>query len=169
MFWAQLTSRDYIRAEGDFPKEIDSWQDHEEVERNIKTEITLEEQSEKAESCQENYVVKYSWKGHKVRNRHKNRIKRNGPLPKSWGRKQSTDKPPDSFSSSNDIQDQCLIVMDIRVCKENGVADFFFFLRREIEESMLPRKRSAAVCGAASRQLGALMAGDLQLTRKITS
>ena len=37
-----------------------------------------EERSEKAASCPENYEMKYSIKGHKVRNTHKNRIKRIG-------------------------------------------------------------------------------------------
>ena len=27
VFWAQLTTRDYIRAEGDFPEEMSSWKD----------------------------------------------------------------------------------------------------------------------------------------------
>ena len=50
------------------------------VKRTNKTEIRLEEQSEKTESCWENFGMKYSWKGHKNRNRHKNRIKRSGKL-----------------------------------------------------------------------------------------
>ena len=45
-------------------------------ERTKKAEIRPEEQSEKAESCWENLLMKYSWKGHKERNRHKNGIKR---------------------------------------------------------------------------------------------
>ena len=48
------------------------------VERTSKTDIRPEEQSEKAESCREIYGRKYSWKDHKDRNRHKNRIQRSG-------------------------------------------------------------------------------------------
>ena len=43
---AQSATKDYIRADGDFLKDI--------VERTNKAEIRPEEQSEKAESCQEN-------------------------------------------------------------------------------------------------------------------
>ena len=63
---------DYIRAEGDFLKEMYI------TERTNKAEIRLEEQSEKAESCRENLWKKYSRKGHKDRHRHKNRIKKKG-------------------------------------------------------------------------------------------
>ena len=48
------------------------------VERTSKAEIRPGEQSEKAESCRGIYGMKYGLKGHKDRNRHKNRIKRNG-------------------------------------------------------------------------------------------
>ena len=53
------------------------------VERTKKAEIRPEEQSETAESCQENYGMKYSRKGHKDRNRnrYKNRIKSSGQAP----------------------------------------------------------------------------------------
>ena len=40
---------DYIRAEGDFPKEIYT------VDRTNKAETRPEEQSEKAESCRKNF------------------------------------------------------------------------------------------------------------------
>ena len=43
---AQSTTKDYIRAEGDFHKEI--------VERTNKAEVRPEEQSQKTDSCQEN-------------------------------------------------------------------------------------------------------------------
>ena len=48
------------------------------VERTNNAEIRLEEQSEKVRSCQENlWKLEWnSWKGHRDRNRHKNRIKR---------------------------------------------------------------------------------------------
>ena len=45
------------------------------VERTNKAEIRLEEQSEKAESCRENSWNEIQLKGHKNRNRHKNRVK----------------------------------------------------------------------------------------------
>ena len=48
MLQAQSTTKDYIRAEGDFHKEIQI------VERTNRAEMRPEEQSEKAESCQEN-------------------------------------------------------------------------------------------------------------------
>ena len=58
------------------------------VERTNKAEVRPEEQSEKAASCRERctlslhpralYGMKYSRKGHKDRNRHKNGIKRSG-------------------------------------------------------------------------------------------
>ena len=59
MFGAQPTSRDYIRAEGDFQKEIYI------VERTIKAEIRPEEESEKKkkESCQENLWNEIQLKG----------------------------------------------------------------------------------------------------------
>ena len=47
MFLAKSTTKDYIRAEGDFIKRII-------VERTYKAEIRPVEQSEKVESCQEN-------------------------------------------------------------------------------------------------------------------
>ena len=46
------------------------------VERTKETKIRPEEQSEKTKSCQENLWKKYSLKGHKDRNKHKNKIKR---------------------------------------------------------------------------------------------
>ena len=46
------------------------------LERTNKAEIRLKEQSEKAESCQANLWMKYSWKGQHDRNRRKNRIKK---------------------------------------------------------------------------------------------
>ena len=48
VFSAQSTTRDYVRAEGDFRKEIHI------VERTNKAELRSEEQNEKAESCREN-------------------------------------------------------------------------------------------------------------------
>ena len=48
MLSAQSTTKDYIRAGGDFHKEIQNI-----VERTNKAEIRPEEKSEKAESCQE--------------------------------------------------------------------------------------------------------------------
>ena len=48
------------------------------VERTNKAELRPQEQSEKKESRRENLWKKYSWKGHKDRNRHRNRIKRSG-------------------------------------------------------------------------------------------
>ena len=53
-FWAQSTSRDYIRAEGDVHKEIYSWKDQED------REIRQEEQSEKTESWGMNCHVSLS-------------------------------------------------------------------------------------------------------------
>ena len=48
MIEAKSNTKDYIRAEGDFRKEIYV------AERTNKAEISPEEQSEKAESCREN-------------------------------------------------------------------------------------------------------------------
>ena len=48
------------------------------AERTKKAEIRPEEQSEKAESCQEHLWNEIQLKGHKDRKRHKNRIKRSG-------------------------------------------------------------------------------------------
>ena len=48
------------------------------VERTNKAEIRREEQSEKADSWWENLWNEIQLKGHKDRNRHKNRIKRSG-------------------------------------------------------------------------------------------
>ena len=56
---AQSTTKDYIRAEGDFHKRY--------IERTNKAEIRPEEQSEKAESCQENLWNEIQLKGHKDR------------------------------------------------------------------------------------------------------
>ena len=50
------------------------------VERTNKVEIRPGEQSEKAKSCWENLWKEIQLKGHKDRNRHKNRIKRVGKL-----------------------------------------------------------------------------------------
>ena len=50
------------------------------VERTSKAEIRPEEQSEKVESCWENLWKEIQLKGHKARNRYKNRIKRMGKL-----------------------------------------------------------------------------------------
>ena len=55
MLSAQSTTKDYIRTEGDFLKDI--------VERTNKAEIRPEEQSEKAESCQENLCNEIQLKG----------------------------------------------------------------------------------------------------------
>ena len=68
MFWAQSITRDYIRAEWDLREEIYI------VERTNEAQIRLEEQCEKTvvgRIC----GMKYSWKGHKDRKRHKNRLK----------------------------------------------------------------------------------------------
>ena len=64
------------------------------AERTNKAEIWPREQSEKAESCRENFRMKYSWKRYKDRNRHKNRKKewkssvfiknRNRNVPTTW-------------------------------------------------------------------------------------
>ena len=48
------------------------------VERTNKADIRPEEQSKKAESFRENLWNEIQLKGHKDRNRHKNRIKRSG-------------------------------------------------------------------------------------------
>ena len=50
------------------------------VGRTDKAEIRPEEQSEKAESCRENSWKEIQLKGHKNRNRHKNRVKGVGKL-----------------------------------------------------------------------------------------
>ena len=52
---AQSTTKAYIRAEGDFQKEIG--------EKTSKAEIRPEEQSEKAESCRENSWNEIQLKG----------------------------------------------------------------------------------------------------------
>ena len=57
MFLAPSTTWDYIRDEGDFHKEISV------VERTNTAEIGPEEQSEKAESCQENLWNEIQLKG----------------------------------------------------------------------------------------------------------
>ena len=56
-----------------------------------------------------------------------------------------------SPSSSNDIQDQGLIVTDVLVCKEKGVTGKKGE-KLSSKRLVLPNKRSAAVCGAALRQ-----------------
>ena len=48
------------------------------VERTNEAEIRPEEQSEKAESCRENFWNEIQLKDHEDRNRHKSRIKRSG-------------------------------------------------------------------------------------------
>ena len=50
------------------------------VERNNKAEIKPEEESEKTESCWDNLWNEIQLKGHKDRNKFKNRIKRSGKL-----------------------------------------------------------------------------------------
>ena len=50
VLYAQQTTKDHIRAEGDFHKEIKK----KVVERSSTAEIRPEEQSAKAESCREN-------------------------------------------------------------------------------------------------------------------
>ena len=62
---AQSTTKDYIGAEGDFIRRYI-------VERTNMAEIRPEEQSEKAESCQESLWNEIQLRGTK---RHKNRIK----------------------------------------------------------------------------------------------
>ena len=57
MFTAQSTTRDCIRAEEDFHKEIYT------VERNNKTGIRPEEQSEQTESFRENLEGEIQLKG----------------------------------------------------------------------------------------------------------
>ena len=54
---AQSITKDYIRAEGDFLKEIYV------AERTNKADIRPEEQSEKAESCRENLWNEIQLKG----------------------------------------------------------------------------------------------------------
>ena len=54
---AQSITKDYIRAEGDFHKEIHV------AERTNKADIRPEEQSEKAESCRENLWNEIQLKG----------------------------------------------------------------------------------------------------------
>ena len=60
VLYAQSTTKDYIRAEGDFVKRYIT-------ERTNKAEIRPEEQSEKAESCRENLWNNVQLKGHKDR------------------------------------------------------------------------------------------------------
>ena len=57
VFRAKSTTRDKIRAEGDFHKKICI------VERTNKAEIRPEEQNEKTESCRENLWNKIQLKG----------------------------------------------------------------------------------------------------------
>ena len=66
---------DYIRAEGDFQK-IKRYVG----ERTNMAEIRPEEQSKRKGVVWRIYGTKYSWKGHKDRNRHKNRRRRAGKL-----------------------------------------------------------------------------------------
>ena len=65
----QSTTKDYVRTEGDFHKRYI-------VERTNEAEIRLEEQSEKTESRRRIFWMKHGWKGHKDRNRHKNKLER---------------------------------------------------------------------------------------------
>ena len=46
MFWAQSTTRNYIRADGDFHEEIYSWKDYESRDKTGRTEWENEELSE---------------------------------------------------------------------------------------------------------------------------
>ena len=48
------------------------------VERTNNTEMRREEESEKAESCRDNFRNEIQLNGHKDGNRHKNRKKRSG-------------------------------------------------------------------------------------------
>ena len=57
MLEAQSTTKDYIRAEGDFHEEIYI------AERTNRVEIRLEKQSEKTESCRENLCNEIQFKG----------------------------------------------------------------------------------------------------------
>ena len=57
VFWAKSTAKDYIRATGDFHKEL--YID----ERINEAEVRLEEQSEKTESCGENLWNEIQLKG----------------------------------------------------------------------------------------------------------
>ena len=70
MFWAQSTTRDYIRAEGDFHKERHSWKDQ------IRQTSDRKNRVRKWRVVGRLYEMKYSWKGHEERDRHKNRIER---------------------------------------------------------------------------------------------
>ena len=56
MLYAQTTTNDYFRAEGDFNKEIYI------VERTNKAQIRPEERSEKVESCRENLWIEMQLK-----------------------------------------------------------------------------------------------------------
>ena len=60
-----------MRAEGDFRKEIYSWKDQHGRNKTGRREWT-------AKSCWENLWNEIQLKGHRVRNRQKNRIKRSG-------------------------------------------------------------------------------------------
>ena len=70
VYGTQSTTRDYIRAEGDFRKEIYSWKDQQ--GRNERRRVR------KWRLVRRISGMKYSWKGHKDRNGHKNRMKRSG-------------------------------------------------------------------------------------------
>ena len=72
VFWAQSPTRDHIRAEEDFHTELNSWKDQQARDKTGKTEW------KKRRVVGRIYEMKYSWKGHKDRHRHKNRMKRNG-------------------------------------------------------------------------------------------
>ena len=63
MLKAQSTAKAYIRAEGDFDKEIYSWKDQYDRYKTRRTEW------ESGELLGEIYRMKYSWKDHKDRNR----------------------------------------------------------------------------------------------------
>ena len=73
VLYAQSTTKDYIKAEGDFVKRYIT-------ERTNKVEIRPEEQSEKAESCRENLWNNVQLKGHKDRDGLKKQTKRVGKL-----------------------------------------------------------------------------------------
>ena len=71
MLWAQSTTRDYIRAEGDVPKLIYSWKGQYGRDKTGRT-------VRKRRAVGWIYGMKYSWNGRKDRKRQKNRIKRSG-------------------------------------------------------------------------------------------
>ena len=70
MFLAQSTTRDYIRADGDYQKEKYSWKDP------IKQRKDRKSRARKRRVVRRIYRMKYSWKGYKDRNGHTSRLKR---------------------------------------------------------------------------------------------